>query len=75
VKSTLKMLVVKPVLKRPLGITSCFWEELNVVVEWLALLLPTREVPGSNLGPETNLTEFFVVFLSTSRNFRGSTFN
>jgi hypothetical protein len=25
--------------------------QLNVVVEWLTLLL--REVPGSNLGPET----------------------
>jgi hypothetical protein len=25
----------------------------NVVVEWLALLLCIREVPDSNLGPET----------------------
>jgi hypothetical protein len=25
----------------------------NVVVEWLALLLRIREVPVSNLGPET----------------------
>jgi hypothetical protein len=25
----------------------------NVVVEWLILLLRIREVPGSNLGPET----------------------
>jgi hypothetical protein len=25
----------------------------NVVVEWLAFLLRIREVPGSNLGPET----------------------
>jgi hypothetical protein len=25
----------------------------NVVVEWLALLLRIREVPGSNLGPGT----------------------
>jgi hypothetical protein len=26
---------------------------LNVVVEWLSLLLLIREVSGSNLGPET----------------------
>jgi hypothetical protein len=26
--------------------------ELNVMVEWLILLLHIREVPGSNLGPE-----------------------
>jgi hypothetical protein len=26
---------------------------LNVVIEWLAFLLRIREVPGSNLGPET----------------------
>jgi hypothetical protein len=25
----------------------------NVVIEWLTLLLPIREVEGSNLGPET----------------------
>jgi hypothetical protein len=25
----------------------------NVVVEWLTLLLPIREVPGSNLGSDT----------------------
>jgi hypothetical protein len=25
----------------------------NFTVEWLALLLRIREVPGSNLGPET----------------------
>jgi hypothetical protein len=25
----------------------------NVVVEWLALLLRIREIPGSNLSPET----------------------
>jgi hypothetical protein len=27
---------------------------LNVVVEWLAFLLRIREVPGSDLGPETS---------------------
>jgi hypothetical protein len=37
----------------------------NVMVEWLALLLRIREVPGSNLGPETGYPDrFFVVFLS-----------
>jgi len=25
----------------------------NVVIEWLTILLRIREVPGSNLGPET----------------------
>jgi hypothetical protein len=25
----------------------------NVMVEWLTLLFRIREVPGSNLGPET----------------------
>jgi hypothetical protein len=30
------------------------------MVEWLALLLHIREVPGSNLGPELAvMTEFF----------------
>jgi hypothetical protein len=28
-------------------------QSLNVVVEWLTLLLHIREVPGSNLSPET----------------------
>jgi hypothetical protein len=39
----------------------------NVVVEWLPLLLYIREFPGSNLGPETGYSEFFVVFLSPFR--------
>jgi hypothetical protein len=29
----------------------------NVVVEWLALLLRIQEVPGSNLGQETDYPE------------------
>jgi hypothetical protein len=46
--------------------------ELNVVVEWLALLLPIREVPGSNLGPETGCPDrSFVVFLSPFRQMPG----
>jgi hypothetical protein len=30
---------------------------VNVVVEWLTLLLRIREVPGSNLSPETAYPE------------------
>jgi hypothetical protein len=37
----------------------------NGVVEWLAPLLRTREIVGSNIGPAV-LTELFVVFLSLS---------
>jgi hypothetical protein len=34
--------------------TLCtFCAELNVAADWLVLLLPIREVPGSNLDPET----------------------
>jgi hypothetical protein len=29
----------------------------TVVVEWLTLLLRIREVPGSNLGPETGYSD------------------
>jgi hypothetical protein len=37
----------------------------NVVVEWLTLLLRIREVPGSNLGPDTGYPDrVFVIFLS-----------
>jgi hypothetical protein len=35
--------------------------------KWLTLLLHKWEVPGSNLGPETNYNEIFMVFLSPSR--------
>jgi hypothetical protein len=41
------------------------------VVEWLTYLLPIREVPGSNLGPETGYPEVFVVFLIPSRQIPG----
>jgi hypothetical protein len=33
--------------------------KLDVVIEWLALLLRIREVPGSNFGPETGSLEGF----------------
>jgi hypothetical protein len=33
-------------------------QPLNFVVEWLALLLCIREVPGSNLGPETGYPDW-----------------
>jgi hypothetical protein len=32
--------------------------ELKVVVEWLTLLLRTREILGPNLGPETGYPGF-----------------
>jgi hypothetical protein len=37
----------------------------NILVEWLTPLLRIREVPGLNLVPETDYTDFvfFVVFL------------
>jgi hypothetical protein len=36
----------------------------NIQSEWLAFLLRIREVPGSNLGPETGYPDrLFVVFL------------
>jgi hypothetical protein len=38
----------------------------KVAAKWLTLLI--REVPGSNLGPETGYPDrFFVFFLSSSR--------
>jgi hypothetical protein len=42
---------------------------MNIMVEWLALLLHIREIPGSNLDLETRNPDlrFFVVFLSPSR--------
>jgi hypothetical protein len=39
-----------------------YHSERNVVVEWLALLLRTQEVPDSNLGPETEYPEGFRSF-------------
>jgi hypothetical protein len=41
----------------------------KVVVEWLTLLIRIREVPGSYLGPETILTDPFVVYLRASRKY------
>jgi hypothetical protein len=32
---------------------QCFYRATSFAVEWLALLLRIREVPGSNLGPKT----------------------
>jgi hypothetical protein len=44
------------------------FKTLNVMVEWLTLLLHIKEVPGSNLSPQTSfLTEVFIVFLRPSR--------
>jgi hypothetical protein len=37
--------------------TSIRIETPNVMVEWLALLPHVREVPGSDLGPETGYPE------------------
>jgi hypothetical protein len=34
-----------------------FLRTLNVVVEWLGLLIRVLEVPGSNLGPDTGYLE------------------
>jgi hypothetical protein len=39
--------------------------EQNVVVEWLALQLRIREVPGSNLCPETDYPKVFRNFLQS----------
>jgi hypothetical protein len=49
----------------------------NVVVEWLVLLLCIREVPGSNLGPETGYPDWdFSWFFSVPpEKFRDSTLN
>jgi hypothetical protein len=42
---------------------------LNVLVEWIALLLRIWVVPDSNLGPETGRADrSFVVFLSPQAN-------
>jgi hypothetical protein len=37
---------------------------LNVVLEWLTLLLRIREIPGPNLGTETGYTDWFLWFFS-----------
>jgi hypothetical protein len=38
-----------------------YGEGPNFAVEWLTFLLRIREVPGSNLGPETGYPWFFTV--------------
>jgi hypothetical protein len=54
------------------GSSDCIKGPRNVVVEWITLMLRIREVPGSNLGPETGyLHRLFVVFLSPSRQIPG----
>jgi hypothetical protein len=61
--------------KEPTGFINIweFLEQLNeyklkVMVEWLTLLLPIWEGPGSNLDPEIGYSDrFFSVFLSLSR--------
>jgi hypothetical protein len=49
--------------------STCKYAKQKAVVEWLALLLLIREVPGSNLGPETDYPDsgLFVAFISPSR--------
>jgi hypothetical protein len=39
--------------KTHFNVTPIYTWLLNVAVEWLTLLVRVREVPGSNLGPET----------------------
>jgi hypothetical protein len=42
-------------MKRTVSVVgACLSGQPNVMVERLTLLLLTREVPGSNLGPETS---------------------
>jgi hypothetical protein len=36
---------------------------LNIIVQWLTLLLSIREALGASLGPETAYPEMFRVFL------------
>jgi hypothetical protein len=44
----------------------------SVVVEWLTLLLRIREVPASDVGPETSYPDrFSVAFLSPFRHMSG----
>jgi hypothetical protein len=45
---------------------------MKVAAEWLAFVLRIREVPDSNLDPETDYDDrFFVVFLYDDRFFCG----
>jgi hypothetical protein len=45
---------------------------LNVMVEWLTILLHIREVLGSNVGPEISYSNrFLMVFLRPTRQMLG----
>jgi hypothetical protein len=47
-------------------VTVVAWSLLqNVLVRWLTFLLRTREVPGSNLGPETGYPDWGISWLSS----------
>jgi hypothetical protein len=48
-----------------------FIDILNIMAEWLTLLLHIYEVQGSNLGPETRYPEVFMIFLSPYRQMSG----
>jgi hypothetical protein len=43
-------------------VSTC--ETPNVVVEWPTILLRVREVPGSNLGPETGYPDLWFSWVS-----------
>jgi hypothetical protein len=45
--------------------TFSLYKWRNLVVEWLTLLLRIRELPGSNLGPETSIPDWGVSWLSS----------
>jgi hypothetical protein len=49
----------------PMNALQKSFDWTNVVVERLALLLRTREVPDSNLGPKTGYPEVFRDFLES----------
>jgi hypothetical protein len=42
-----------------------FYNLLNVVFEWLTFLLHIREVPGSNLNPETDCPDTSITSFSS----------
>jgi hypothetical protein len=46
-------------------LTLVFNRAPNVVVEWLTLLLCTREVPGSNLGSDTGFPDWVFLWFYT----------
>jgi hypothetical protein len=64
-RCSLLFCVVLCKLLRYIAVLLCCYYRPDVVVKWSTLLLNIREVPGSNLGPETGYTEVcFIVFLS-----------